>query len=404
MRGRIISFCLICLLLCSSIALSAVALSGSITLDVGFDECAVGKIVSIPITINSNSGFVSMSLSITYDTSALTLISCEYTDVISGSIHSANYSSPYKLTWENDILTSNITATGTIAYLTFLVSEDAKEQEYSIIVRTPTDGVLDANGNTVAVTFEQGTIKVTKKHICHFEIWEYVNRTTHVRYCKDCDEKEYKNHNWNDGIITKQPDHKNEGEISYTCLGCNYTYTNEIDPKPHDWGDLTQFSKTQHKRTCSCGEIEYTNHSYINHKCVCGAIEYMSVSFMNGDAQYFKGEVKYNSALDITALTALSTKKGYVFVGWYTEDGTRIENGMTITESMVVYAKFVAGDADGNGKIEKKDAENILKYIVGQNVPVNDATALDVNRDGKVTVVDVITLLLYLAGKIELIN
>ena len=130
----------------------------------------------------------------------------------------------------------------------------------------------------------------------------------------------------------------------------------------------------------------------------------MSVTFMNGDAQYFKCEVKYNAAMDITELTAPSAKKGYVFVGWYTEDGTRIENGMTITESMVVYAKFVAGDADGNGKIEKKDANNILKYIVGQSVPVNDATALDVNRDGKVTVVDAITILLYLAGKTELIN
>ena len=227
-------------------------------------EGGAGEKVIVPIELDTNPGFVSMSLSVTYDTSALTLISCEYTEVISGSVHSANYISPYVLTWENDTLTSNITSTGTIVYLTFLVSEDAKEQDYSIIVRIPTDGILDANGNTVSASSAMGTITVSAEHECSFGDWEYYSKTKHVRYCDedDCDEKEYKNHNWNDGEIIEEPSHDEEGEIKYTCEDCEYSYTTEIDPEGHDWGDWTKLNDTHHKRSCSCGGEETETHNW----------------------------------------------------------------------------------------------------------------------------------------------
>ncbi len=262
MKNRIISFCLACFLLCSIMPLPILALSDSLTIHVGAGECAPGKSVTIPIGLGSNSGLVSMSLSVTYDTSALTLISCDYTDVISGAVHSANYMSPYKMTWENDILTSNITRTGTIAYLTFLVSEDAKVQDYPIIVRIPTDGVLDANGNSVSVTAAQGTITVSEAHVCSFGEWEEYNSKKHVRYCDGCDEKEYANHTWNEGEIIKEPSHKEEGSIEYTCEDCGATKNTTIDVEPHSYGEWTKYNEEQHKRHCSCGYIEYEKHDW----------------------------------------------------------------------------------------------------------------------------------------------
>ena len=71
----------------------------------------------------------------------------------------------------------------------------------------------------------------------------------------------------------------------------------------------------------------------------------------------------------------------------------------TMGVRLPAYAKYVVIDIDGNGTAEKKDANTIIQYIVGANDSVNDSTALDVNSDGKVTVVDAIMLLLYLAGK-----
>ena len=77
---------------------------------------------------------------------------------------------------------------------------------------------------------------------------------------------------------------------------------------------------------------------------------------------------------------------------------------MIVTDHIVAYAKYVVIDIDGNGTAEKKDANTIIQYIVDTNDSVNDPTALDVNSDGKVTVVDAVMLLLYLAGKTDLTN
>ena len=260
-KKSIVFLLLFCLLFSNTIIVHA---ADSMSFTVGICDASPGETVSIPISLSSNSGFVSMSLSVTYDTSALTLISYDDTGVIAGASHSSHFTSPYVLTWENDTLTSNITSTGTIVYLTFLVSEDAKEQDYSIIVRIPTDGILDANGNSVSASSAMGTITVSAEHECSFGDWEYYSKTKHVRYCDgdDCDEKEYKNHNWNDGEIIEEPSHDVEGEIEYTCEDCGATKSSEIDPEGHDWSDWTKLSDSQHKRSCSCGEEETESHNW----------------------------------------------------------------------------------------------------------------------------------------------
>lgn len=259
---KILSFLLIISLFLGSVL--CVGAIEMVSINVNSFQSAPGETVQVPIALDKNSGFISMSLWVTYDETAMTLISFEDTQLIQGAKHSGNLSSPCKLTWENDTLTSNITSTGTIVYLTFLVSEDAKEQDYSIIVRIPTDGILDANGNSVSANSAMGTITVSKQHECSFGDWEYYSKTKHVRYCDgdDCDEKEYKNHNWNDGEIIKEPTHDEEGEIEYTCADCGATKTTEIDPEGHDWGDWTKLSDTQHKRTCSCGAAETEAHNW----------------------------------------------------------------------------------------------------------------------------------------------
>ena len=257
---RYIAFGLSLLMLLTCIV--PVSASSSSMLIVGNVEGGAGEKVIVPIALDKNSGFVSMSLSVTYDTSALTLISCEYTEVISGSVHSANYISPYVLTWENDTLTSNITSTGTIVYLTFLVSEDAEAKDYSVIVRIPTDGILDANGNTVSANSAEGKITVSEIHECSFGDWEPYSNTKHVRYCEGCDEREYKNHTWNDGEINEEPTHEEDGEIVYTCKDCGHTKSDTIDAEGHSFGEWFNFDEDEHKRSCNCGDYETEPHNW----------------------------------------------------------------------------------------------------------------------------------------------
>ena len=58
---------------------------------------------------------------------------------------------------------------------------------------------------------------------------------------------------------------------------------------------------------------------------------------------------------------------------------------------------FVGGDVDGDGNVNAKDANQLLKYLAGWTIP-GDASHADTLRDGVVNAKDASKLLKYLAG------
>lgn len=58
----------------------------------------------------------------------------------------------------------------------------------------------------------------------------------------------------------------------------------------------------------------------------------------------------------------------------------------------------VPGDANGDGKINARDALSIIKYVSGQDVNVNMNNA-DVNGDGKVNTRDALVIIKYVSGQ-----
>ena len=58
----------------------------------------------------------------------------------------------------------------------------------------------------------------------------------------------------------------------------------------------------------------------------------------------------------------------------------------------------VAGDINGDGKVNNKDLNRLMKYLSGEEVSV-EAAALDVNGDGKVNNKDLNRLMKYLSGE-----
>lgn len=64
-------------------------------------------------------------------------------------------------------------------------------------------------------------------------------------------------HNWDEGVITKEPTCTEEGIKTYTCTECNGTKTEEIPALGHTWSswtttsEATVFAKEVQKRTCS---------------------------------------------------------------------------------------------------------------------------------------------------------
>lgn len=78
-------------------------------------------------------------------------------------------------------------------------------------------------------------------------------------------------------------------------------------------------------------------------------------------------------------------------------------NCMTVGEAELAAAMdrflepVVFGDANGDGKVNAKDATRILRYVAGYDVEI-DLKAADANGDGKVNAKDATRILRYVAG------
>jgi len=120
---------------------------------------------------------------------------------------------------------------------------------------------------------------------------------------------------------------------------------------------------------------------------------------MNGDSVWETIESE-DTDISVSDMPTPTPTPGYVFSGWYTEDGVRVDSETNLTYDMVLHAGYFSGDVDGDGTIEKEDVDKLTRYIVGQDVAtVEDEKAFDINGDGDVTVVDSILLLLHISGK-----
>ena len=90
--------------------------------------------------------------------------------------------------------------------------------------------------------------------------WEPYNDTQHKRTCA-CDAVEYAEHVWDEGSVTKQPTHLEEGTKTFYCIDCG-EQTQESLPKltEHTYGAWEMHNVILHKRTCACGVLEYAEH------------------------------------------------------------------------------------------------------------------------------------------------
>ena len=192
-----------------------------------------------------------------------------------------------------------------------------------------------------------------------FTPWEYHNETHHSRYC-ECNYTELYEHTWDSGKTIKQPSHTEEGVITFTCTGC-YANKQQAIPKlkDHSYGEWENYSDTQHKHICACGDFELGDHIWDDGKVT----------------------------------TAPS----------YTDEGkmtfTCSECGATKIEIIPKLEgnEYIAGDINSDGAVDNEDSVTLMQYIAGWDVDVNDS-ALDVNGDGMINNKDVTRLIQYLAG------
>lgn len=64
--------------------------------------------------------------------------------------------------------------------------------------------------------------------------WQCKDETTHTGTCETCGESVEEAHQWNDGVVTKEPTYAEEGIKTFTCTVCGYERTENIE-KLESW-------------------------------------------------------------------------------------------------------------------------------------------------------------------------
>ncbi|MCH5212062.1 MAG: hypothetical protein J1G06_03525 [Oscillospiraceae bacterium] len=143
--------------------------AADISIQVGTGSCTAGKSISIPLTIENNTGFSNLGIEIEYDSDVLSLegVSPGTTGAVFTPAQELT-ANPYNMSWDS---TTNAVFNGTLAILEFSVLSSAEAGSYPIKISyykgrdlNYTDGVdvnYDENFNPLNLSYVDGYITVS---------------------------------------------------------------------------------------------------------------------------------------------------------------------------------------------------------------------------------------------------
>lgn len=158
--------CLIAAILIISSLLSCVlctsaASANALCVKVDTVSAKTGDTVKVNVTVTNNPGVTAVKLVVNFDEDVLTLVGAEDTGLFKEGIFSDDYSSDYELTWFDALSTTDNTATGVIATLSFKVNKTAKAGTSAVSVKViGANDILDADLNKITLDATAGAVNV----------------------------------------------------------------------------------------------------------------------------------------------------------------------------------------------------------------------------------------------------
>lgn len=127
-------------------------------------------------------------------------------------------------------------------------------------------------------------------------------------------------------------------------------------------------------------------------------------SYIIFDSTEFGGEITavYGEVGTAISFPANPIVKGMQFDGWY-NGGTKFTatefptNSVSLVAEMTEGGEVIAGDCDGDGKMDAVDLAKLKLYLAKIDIAVYDGA--DINSDGKVNAIDLVLLHKKLAGQ-----
>ena len=179
---------------------------------------------------------------------------------------------------------------------------DEHEFDNGVVTKEPTEWEEGVKTYTCGMCSHTKTEPVDKLiHECTWTDWYPNGDENHKRDCMDdkCDKFETLPHEWDDGVITKEPTCKEKGVKTYTCQVCQHTRTEDVPTTDHVFGDWTPNNDgTTHSRYCSCNESETADHKFDD-----GEVTQAPTHEAMGERKYTCSDCGYFYTEDIPTLT-----------------------------------------------------------------------------------------------------
>jgi len=261
---KVISFVLTTVMLLT--LLVSAAFAAGTTVAASAEAGVHGETVTVDITISGNTGFDTYLVSLDYDSTALELVGMSAAGTLSANgIFTSNDNAAAFMA------TSVVTGDGVLFKAEFKILDGASVGDYTVnvvvdnVTNTVTLENLGASAAPGKVTVEatpcthaDTSVVDAKEATCTEE--GYTGDT----YCNDCQTTietgtsiPVKDHAWDKGVVTTEPECEKAGVKTFTCGACGDTYTEEVEKTGHsyDKGVVTKEPTEEEEgiKTFTCG-------------------------------------------------------------------------------------------------------------------------------------------------------
>ena len=125
--------CLLLIMMLTSVFIIGVGATGDGAIKITTGSGYAGRTIKVDVVIDENPGMIASVMTVSYDTSALTLTRVEDKGRLGENNHSDNLSDEtYYISWFNPLSTEDFTYEGTVLSLSFEIAEDANIGDYDI--------------------------------------------------------------------------------------------------------------------------------------------------------------------------------------------------------------------------------------------------------------------------------
>ena len=332
-----------------------------------------GETVRLSVILDEKITAKTIGISMKFDHSVLEFMASLSSWSVSGSMQNFDRQKDAAL-WTDSKATA---LSGELCRVAFRIKDGKKASQskvsFSIVFKT--------DDKTVATYEAEGEITADCSH--DYGDWESEDNNSHSRVCKLCNQKEFKAHNWDSGVIIKMPTKTQSGLRKFTCSDCGaqreiaVTYSElqgdtssnaEEAGCVHKFTAWSKYDDEVHIRTCElCGKKEYQEHSCDNGVLVkedsdSQAVRHMYTCLICGAKHYDKTAVSVGSG-DVSS-TQSHTHTNYMSSpeSPSAESHNHDHSGSSIVNSEAVDSQSTA--AENEAKTASASKRQVIIWIV----------------------------------------